>query len=241
MFAGRPYGRKSRDMSESNSRRNRTRYDNRDGKGAGFLSLCPYRASVAVAMGGGDGQASLLARAHVNEAIVPPLDDLSELMKKDDLAPSEKSVGTIRANDTYLALAQGEFKGLVAVQARVELAPILVEGARVVHRQLVALLGLDVAFLRAKLYADALFVGCVCEVGGWERSGISIKWLRVRHAHAPAFVPEHFSCLPHPSTNQLCFTTTTTTPHLPLSPQGPGPRRRPAWQTRSGPQGRRRP
>eukprot|EP00624_Nannochloropsis_granulata_P001752 evm.model.NODE_18605_length_9087_cov_23.447233.2 len=156
MFAGRPYGRKSRDMSESNSRRNRTRYDNRDGKGAGFLSLCPYRASVAVAMGGGDGQASLLARAHVNEAIVPPLDDLSELMKKDDLAPSEKSVGTIRANDTYLALAQGEFKGLVAVQARVELAPILVEGARVVHRQLVALLGLDVAFLRAKLYADAL-------------------------------------------------------------------------------------
>lgn len=37
---------------------------------------CTYRAAVAIALGGRDGEASLLARAHVEETVVPPLDDL---------------------------------------------------------------------------------------------------------------------------------------------------------------------
>lgn len=42
------------------------------------LKSCTYRTTVAIALGRRDGQASLLARAHVQEAVVPPLDDLYE-------------------------------------------------------------------------------------------------------------------------------------------------------------------
>jgi len=125
--------RKSRDRSGGKFQRNGARHDEKAGRGAKSFAVYPYRASVAVALRGGDSQASLLARAHVNEAVVPSLDDLSGLIRKHDLAPSKMLEGIMTVNDTYLALAQGEFKGLVAVQARVELAPIFVEGARIVH------------------------------------------------------------------------------------------------------------
>jgi len=91
--------------------------------------------------------------------------------------------------EAHLALAQGKLKGLVAVQARVELAPVLVEGARVVHRQLVALLGLDVAVLGAGLDADALYLI------RWEgREGmVSGETLQGTHS----FAPQHISSPSH--------------------------------------------
>lgn len=137
----------------------------------------------------------------------------------------------MNTNKTYLALAQSELKGLVAVQARVELAPVLVEGPRVVHRQLVALLGLDVAVLGAELDADALCVGGRI-VGKGRRvvsGGTSSR------ARTPSF---HSSTPPLQSRNAL--THSSPRPHIPASPRGPGQHRRPAWQTRSGPRGQRR-
>jgi hypothetical protein len=63
-----------------------------------------------------DGQFPFLARAHVQEALVPALDDL--------------------------ALADGEAQGLAAVVRSVELAAVALEGAAVVDVDLVAGLGL---------------------------------------------------------------------------------------------------
>lgn len=96
--------------------------------------------------------------------------------------------------EAYLALAQGKLKGLVAVQARVELAPVLVEGARVVHRQLVALLGLDVAVLGAELDADAL-----CFAGRMVRKGRHGEW-RDAPGHTLLRSTAHLLSLPPPLT-----------------------------------------
>jgi hypothetical protein len=75
--------------------------------------------AAAVCPVGLDGQLALLAGAHVEQALVPALDDL--------------------------ALAHGEAQRLAAVVRGVELAAVALEGAAVVHLDTIAGLGGAVA------------------------------------------------------------------------------------------------
>ena len=68
-----------------------------------------------------DGQRALLAQAHVEQSLVPALDDA--------------------------ARSELKLKGTVAVFGRVELGAIAVERARVMHRDFVPFLSFDIALV----------------------------------------------------------------------------------------------